>query len=187
MEAGNKAIGSLNASPAALAYNILHSALTRSLTVDVVAAFDWSDKRPLRTQTKASIPSLAHHLRVPGVHDHLLRASRDWGGVGADQNEEDCRLALDRIEQRFTAFIANADFQDCLKRLREVRHYRLAHNLFDREPAEPTYSDLSLLLDLAREFASDGLLAVAGKSQDYSGAEREAARSAEHLWMSGLG
>lgn len=182
MDAGNRAIGELNVSHGMLAYNILHSTLVRSLTIEVAAAFDWSEKRSITAQQKASIPSLVHHLRLPGVADRLLELSRQWSGLPVDQNEKDCRDALQRIEQRHSDCWTDPNFQDLLKRLREVRDYRLAHNLFDKDPGEMTYAQLFTLLDIAKSFAADGLLAVTGHGQDYAGVEREAARSANDLW-----
>ena len=186
MDAGNRTIGKLHPSHGAHAYNILHATLARNLTIDVVAAFDWSPVRTLEKQTKASVPALVHHLRLPEVADHLLAFSRRWDGLSPDQNEKDCGDALSRIEKRYSDCCSDLEFQDGLSKLRQVRDYRVAHNLFDNEPPEPTYAELSLILDNAKDFAADGLLAVIGRGQDYEGAERQAASSARDLWTRGL-
>lgn len=186
MDAGNRTVGELNTSHGAHAYNILHAALARNLTIDVVAAFDWSPVRSLEKQTKASVPALVHHLRVPDVADQLLAFSRRWDGLSPDQNERDCGDALSRIEKRYSDCCADLEFQDSLSKLRQVRDYRIAHNVFDNEPPEPSYLQLSRILNNAKDFAADGLLAVIGRGQDYEGAEREAASSARDLWTRGL-
>ena len=186
MEAGNQILANLNVSHGMLSYNILHQTLVRSLVLDVTSCFDWSKKYPPERQSKASIEALYYYITREGIADIFLERARNFSSVIGNQHEEDCREALARISQNHANCSQDPEFQRRLLTLRHLRDQRIAHNQFGTTPHAPTYAELFQLLDVAKQFSADGLLAVLGRGQDYEGFEQSAARSARDLWTRAL-
>lgn len=173
-------------------YNAVQYALTMKLAMDLARIFDLSagTRFPPEEQDKASIPVLAALMSRPDVQDAFENEAADWlpgvehiigdrNAVPADVLEgvlktlEDDHRSGDRAAFRkaSASFLAVAaklvvdgsDEKGALVRVREFRNKRLAHSLFDKEPDQlPKYSDLYLLLDIAKEAAKFALLAVEG-------------------------
>jgi hypothetical protein len=102
---------------------LIQNSLAIRLTLDVAKVFDVGLSRPLDDQDKASIPILAHYLARSDVRYHLLERARAWTPHYPEQGAA------------------------ALERVRGLRHRRLAHSLFDKEPDPlPRYNDLFDLL-----------------------------------------
>jgi hypothetical protein len=182
MEAGNIAVKGAEFSKAANAYNIIHSALTRSLSVDVAAMFDWSRNRPVSRQVKASIPSLLNHLGVKGVVERFIDFSDSWNAPDRDANRLACRSIISKIKTEYDDAISNHEFNIALRRLESVRNDHLAHNLFEKSNVEITYAQLIMLLDYAKKFSAYAIFMLKGHTVSYDGEEMRAKESAEYLW-----
>ena len=136
---------------------------------------------------------LATLFRVEGVRERLANAASDWlpgiesandDGVDGDVREvmlsleeghraadiDDCLVVVDRYLSLTDMLAAvESDGAVALERLRSFRTKRLAHALFDKEPdAYPRHSDLTLLLEIAKEAAALSSLAVEGLNTDFA-------------------
>jgi hypothetical protein len=189
-------------------YFATQNALALKLAMDLARIFDLSEggRYPPDEQDKASIPVLAALLRKPDIQNALERDAAEWLPGGArlgtfgpappgvleaalkeaeenhrSQDRDRCRRAIaDFITIAGRLEIQRSEGGVALRRIREFRNRRLAHSLFDQEPeALPRYSDLSLLLDVAKEAATHASLAVEGLSVDFSDQARGDRRNAE--------
>jgi hypothetical protein len=176
-------------------YHAVQSALTIKVAMDLARIFDRSENRPLENQDKASVPILAALLGRSDVQTVLVREAANWIGEAAHvhhpssapadlldaalrsleeqhRSEErvSCRKAIDEfltIAARLT--IDGSKEKVAFERIRELRHRRLAHSLFDKQPeALPKYSDLQILLDVAKEAAERASLAVERLNTDFA-------------------
>lgn len=169
-------------------YHAVQNALALKLTMDIARIFDLSDTRrfPAERQDKASIPVLAALMGRPDVQEALEHDAARWlAGVEsigaeddaafddvitqleADQRAEDSRDCKNAIAGFLAATstigLDGSEEREALSRIRQVRDRRLAHSLFDKEPDNlPRYSDLYLLLGLAKNAAKHAALAVEG-------------------------
>jgi hypothetical protein len=170
----------------------MQNAPALKLAMDLARIFDLSEgARYLpEEQDKASIPVLAGLLRKPDVQNALEQDAAEWlpgvahlGPVGTappeiieaaikaaeenhrSQDRDTCRSAIaDFLTAAGRVEIEESEEKVSVRRIREFRHRRLAHALFDREPeALPKYSDLSLLLEIAKEAATRASLAIEGR------------------------
>jgi AbiU2 len=189
-------------------YNAVQNALALKLAMDLARIFDCSEggRYPPEEQDKASIPVLGALLQRPDVQNGLEQEAAKWfpgsahfGTVGPappevfeeglrmleehyrSEDREQCRKAV----ADFLAFAARlgvegSEEKASLGRIRDFRHRRLAHALFDKEPeAPPRYADLNLLLDLAKEAATRASLAVEGLNIDFGDKARRSRQNAE--------
>ncbi|TQI74064.1 hypothetical protein FHT98_1805 [Bosea sp. AK1] len=189
-------------------YNGVQYALTMKLAMDLARIFDLSESKrfPPEEQDKASIPVLAALMSRPDVRNALENEAAEWlpgveyigasNAIPADVLEgilksvEDDHRAGDRasFQNASASFLVIAgrlavdgsDEKAALVRIREFRNKRLAHSLFDKEPDElPKYSDLHLLLDIAKEAAKYALLAVEGLNTEFDDQARRDHEKAE--------
>ncbi|SEH24086.1 hypothetical protein SAMN03159407_2024 [Rhizobium sp. NFR12] len=175
-------------------YGAIQNALVLKLAMDVARVFDFSVGRPIERQDMASIPVLAMLFRTGSVKETLVENASQWlSGVewaGAEDGdrtadlqdialelEEDHRLADgDACRSAINDFlVVNDRVSDvgseeglALARVRAFRNRRLAHSLFNKEPDEyPRYSDLTMLLELAKKAAALSSLAVEGLNVNF--------------------
>ncbi|NKL18476.1 hypothetical protein GFM07_05075 [Rhizobium leguminosarum bv. viciae] len=187
-------------------YNAVQNALTLKLALDVARIFDisLSARYPVEEQDKASVQVLAALLEREDVTAELEKAAAAWmpgfdyagddfaalpDGVGdalaemaegdAGENKASCRAAIEEFVAE-AAKLKNEDDEahGALTRVREFRNKRLAHSLFDKEPdAFPRYSDLDILLGMAKIAARLAKLAVEGGNTEL---EEQAKRNREN-------
>ena len=189
-----------------LAYNSLHQSLAINMTIQLSRIFDLSANYHPHLQDKASIPVLAALLRQAGVGELLMeQAARATPSAAyvfppADEHkaEIDRIVALDHAneQKRYSHDCSEAirQFLDLASKvdlvgsvynianngLREIRNKRLAHSLFDKDPnAMPRYSDLDLMLDLAKSAVIYGSMAVEGANRDFDDLERDMSENAQ--------
>lgn len=178
-------------------YGIVQNALTLKLSMDIARIFDVGQnlKFPPETQEKASIQVLAALLQVTGVTERLEAEASNWlPGIEDIPSDEDKIASPDVVGmmQTIEAEYQAGDREICrktiaayldvtarlsavgskeeaaVKRIRDFRNRRLAHSLFDKEPdAIPMYSDLHLLLALAKEAVTHASLAVEGLDTEF--------------------
>ncbi|MGR9268163.1 AbiU2 domain-containing protein [Rhizobium leguminosarum] len=187
-------------------YNAVQNALTLKLALDVARIFDISAsaRYPAEEQDKASVQVLAALLQRVDVPAELERAAAGWtpsfdyagddfadmpdgvSGVLKEMAEDDAEEHKASCRAAINAFVAEAarlkdeaeETHGALTRVREFRNKRLAHSLFDKEPdAFPLYSDLDLLLGIAKKAARLAKLAVEGGNTEL---EEQAARNREN-------
>jgi hypothetical protein len=178
-------------------YGVVQNALALKLAMDIARIFDvgQNPRFPPETQDKASVQVLAALFEVPGVQEQLEAEASGWlpgiedlncDGAGVSSPEiasiiqemdaehraedgESCGkaiLAYLDIAARLSA--AGSQEEAAIRRVREFRNRRLAHSLFDKEPdALPMYSDLDLLLSLAKEAAKHASMIVEGLNTEF--------------------
>jgi hypothetical protein len=164
------------------AYTTIHHALSLKLAIDIARIFDFGAGREPDKQDKASIPVLVHHLRKPEVAAEFVRRSQSWTNTPSQialAPKAACQAAIDLIITSASE-LETRKIIEALGRVRDLRNRRLAHMLFDKEPDPlPNYSDLFLLLKLARVIATPAVLAVEGEVALFVGNEQFARRDAE--------
>lgn len=167
-------------------YNVIQQRLAMMLAVDLARVFDVSAGKHLDSQDKASIPVLAHHLRRADIRASLEERARNWIAWLADENAETCVECIDHALSDYDRLVSSDEGRTALERVRELRTQRLAHNLFDKDPARPFYSELFMLADFARSFVARTTLAIMGHADDLSDREQHLSRSAEAFWAAAL-
>jgi hypothetical protein len=184
------------------------NALALKLAMDLARIFDLSEgtRYPPETQGKASILVLAGLLRKTDVQNGLEQDAAEWlpsdthsGALGSappgaveaaikeveeshrSADREKCRRAIaDFLATAARVEMAGSEENSALKRIREFRNRRLAHALFDRESeTPPKYSDLNLLLEIAKEAATRACFAVEGLNADFIDEARRDRQNAE--------
>lgn len=177
-------------------YGAVQNALALKLSMDLARIFDLSRGKRFAPaeQDKASVQVLAALLGRIDVQDSLERQAGEWLSgithVGSTKSAHSnvVEVALASIEEEYRSddrgacrkaiidFLAEVNridvmgSEECLalRRLREFRDRRLAHSLFDKEPdALPRYSDLNLMLGIAKEATRLASLAVEGKNTEF--------------------
>lgn len=189
MEAGNRIVldHGMVAGAHAAPYNIIQSRLAMALATDLARTFDASESgRKADTQQKASIPILVHYLRKPEVREALERRAAGVTAWMANESREACTQALDRAIAAYDVLMADPTLSEAIKRIRDLRTYRLAHYLYHREPDRPMYADLFALIDFAAKFADDVTLPVMAGHRDMTGREEDVGRCALSFWRSAL-
>jgi hypothetical protein len=173
-------------------YNVVHNSLALTVALDLARIFDVTnpDRYPVEQQDKASIPVLANLLMRSDVQDALAGKARCWLphlSGGAELGEGDCRRAMSTALTLYDAYVKSNDHQEALSRVREFRTSRLAHHLFDDLPTDlPSFEDLDLLANCARDFVRSAVLAVEGRDRDL-GREEEIKRHLDkRFWDVGL-
>jgi hypothetical protein len=176
-------------------YYAIQNALVLKLSMDLSRLFDISNtvRFKAETQEKASIPVLFALLSREDVRLHFIDKARQWiPGISNHGNIESNLSSLftdssDELQNELRSSDQNhcaaaiADFlelaslincdgnkeKEALIRVREFRNRRLAHSLFDKTPDKPPrYSDLDLLLEVAKEAAKLASMAVEGLGID---------------------
>lgn len=188
MEAGNQIVieRGLVTDERAQTYNILQSRLAMMLAVDLARVLDITEGRSMDQQDKASIPILAHHLERSDVREHLAKRAATGIAWFADEDEKGCATAIDEALELHRKLRADQIGAAAIKKVRELRTQRLAHSLYDAEPAGPFYSDLFLLADFARDFVARVSMAIMAGERDMSTGEQGTLRSARSFWAVAL-
>lgn len=188
MDAANRMViaRGLVVGPRAEPYNIIQQRLAMMLAVDLARVFDVSGSRHLDNQDKASIPVLAHHLRRVDIRALLEVRARDGIAWMANVSAEACAASIDRALKDYDQLLSSDEGRTALERLRELRTQRLAHSLFDKDPARPFYSELFLLADFAGTFVSQTTLAIMGNNHDLANRQEDLGRSADAFWAAAL-
>lgn len=188
MEAGNQLViqHGLLVGEAAETYNIIQTRLAMMLALDLARVLDVSVGRSKDKQDKASVPILAHHLDRPDVRGRLAKRAEDGIAWFAGVNEQACVDAIDEALELNRNIYADPVGATAIERVRELRTQRLAHSLYDADPARPFYSDLFLLADFARDFVGRVSQAIMAGDRDMSGPELRAMQSAQRFWSGAL-
>lgn len=113
------------------------------LSIELARIFDADEGRPIARQSKASLPVLAHYLGRADVQEALARRSRH------NSRSERISNSIASFLRRWRRLEESPSDQSALANLKSFRNYEIAHSIFDRQPAYPTYAELFRLCSVA--------------------------------------
>lgn len=173
-------------------FNSIQHALSLKVALDVSRIFDYNPKYEILTQDKASIPVMTKLISGRDIKRQLFKINYSEiaeaiGGsplgentkleaeifqkLRQNTNKKSCRnflMSFRNITKKFDE-LSNINSREkiAIERLRQFRNWRLAHPIFNKEFNKlPSYSDLKLLIEVAREIITDAALIIQGKNID---------------------
>lgn len=144
----------------------------------------------------ASIPLLVRLMRQRRSITRIEARARLWMPYRSSYDETNARAAVTSIESAAAAFDALRQSTANRAALQKLTHFRnkyLAHILLDEpqdfieaQSAVPTFGELHLLVDAARDIFQHARFAVTGSNWDLSEWEAERVRIADAFWKPAL-
>ena len=87
------------------------------------------------------MPILAYYLAQPDIRQCLLVRSGLYANF--------CEAEIDACLARWAAFQASSSDAAALTRMQQLRDWRIAHNIFEKEPELPTHRGIFRLVSVA--------------------------------------
>ena len=171
------------------AYMVIVQSLVANLAITLARLFDPGSRRyhPNRSEL-ASLPLIIRLLRQRRCQKLLLDHARKWTPdlVGMEAvNASTCTEAIAGAIKAYRELLAAPGGQSRIRRLRHFRNFVLAHTMMD-DPRKraPLYSDLFILLDVAREIVDKLKLAIDGSHIDLPDLHQMYREIADRFWSS---
>jgi hypothetical protein len=172
-------------------YNTLKYCMALHLALTLARLFDPGARRnDANRMDIASIPLLVRLLKQKRCRAILVARARRWTPHMprlADAHAAACERAIDGAIQAYAKLRATPDGRKSAETLKNFRNQKLAHSLIGTVLKElPRYSQLLLLMDVARDVANHTTLAVRGDNLDLKEIEIERHREACKFWKPAL-
>lgn len=178
-------------------YNTLKDTTSLLLTLLLAKLFELPRPRPDESPAKrhnrsdvASIPLMLRLMKQRRCRRTLLAEARLWTPSiedFADTNEKVCAQAIDASVSMYSDLKRQLDGRHALRTLTTFRNTLLAHNLLDAAMRVlPTYNQLFLLTDVARNVVDHAQLAIEGDNLDLMDFEEGEVKSAKVFWNAAL-
>jgi hypothetical protein len=176
LEASNRVLQALAGirTSGAEGHKIIQASLRMGLCLELARVFDVG-RRPIPKQDKASLPILAYYLVQPDVRQRLVARSGPYANL--------CEAEIDACLARWTAFNANSSDAAALDRMQQLRDWRIAHNIFEKEPELPTHRGIFRLVSVAASITCHAQGAITpGRKIDFKTMARSYRRSGNDFW-----
>ncbi|WP_133123845.1 hypothetical protein [Phyllobacterium zundukense] len=172
-------------------YNAVAQSMMLTLAVTVSRMFDKGRKltHPNKRDV-ASIPLLIRLLRQKRCKDALIERARVWTPASMElesMHVRDCEKAIDRAIRAYHSLSTTGRGRHAIAKLKQLRDYRIAHHLMkvpDRKL--PTYDNLFVLVDTARDVMNAAILAVKGVDTSLKEFEKMHRKEADRFWEAAL-
>jgi hypothetical protein len=138
----------------------------------------------------ASIPLLIRLLKQRRARTVLQERARRWTPqmrTLSETHARNCEAAIEAAIAAYNSLSRTGAGRGALLRLRAFRNKILAHLLLNASRRiRPTYSQLFLLLDAARNVTGHALLAIDGLNVDFKDVEKQRERRSMAFWKTAL-
>lgn len=138
----------------------------------------------------ASIPLMIRLLKQKRCRDALIARAREWTPhleFLIDAQAAACEQAIDNAVQEYSKLQKSYEGRTAIKKLTDFRNKMLAHNLLGEAlKKRPSYNDLFLLMDTARDITGHAKLAIMGENLDLTDFEEEFLRASNVFWSRAL-
>jgi hypothetical protein len=178
-------------------YNSVHQSMTLLLALTLAKLFELPGPRARQTKSArynksdvASIPLMIRLLTQRRCQVTLSERARDWTPmlVGMeDSNAAACEQAIKDAVDAYARLRRTQAGRNAMAKLKTFRNKVLAHTLL--APAlrtAPTYNELFLLMDVARDVTDHACLAITGNNLALRGLEEEFMRMSRTFWGAAL-
>lgn len=146
-----------------------------------------SAAKKLNSSDVVSLPLLLRLIGQKRCTRHLVGRARSWHPVMGDTNVNACEKAILGALAPYGRLRGSPQGIAALAKVRAFRNSFLAHTLLTRdEKSIPTYSELRLLTDAARDILQDAEFAVTGVHHFMADWEAERQRIARAFWIPAL-
>ncbi|MBX9910073.1 MAG: hypothetical protein K2Z25_15330 [Beijerinckiaceae bacterium] len=177
--------------PGAVTYETVAQSLVLNLAMSLARVYDEGSRlRHPNKRELASIPLIARLLSQKRCQDELARRARQWTPQYpefADSQEAACRKAISDALAAFDRLHTDRVGREAVRRLRLMRNKVLAHSYMDEViVAMPTYDQVFLLADVARDVASGAMLAIDGRHVDLTEFEEGRVAQGRLFWEHAL-
>lgn len=177
--------------PGAVTYETVAQSLVLNLAMSLARLYDTGSRlRHPNRRDLASIPLIARLLRQKRCQNELARQARHWTPQYphfADSQEAACRKAIGEALSAFDRLRNDRTGRAAVRRLRQMRNKVLAHSYMDEIiVAMPTYDQVFLLADVARDVAAGAMLAIDGRHIDLAEFEQGRVEQAKLFWEHAL-
>jgi hypothetical protein len=129
---------------------------------------------------------LVHFLKQKRCKSVLLTRARESTpnlASSAGLNARDCEEAINKALGSYSSLSQTIGGRRALAALKDFRNIKLAHSLMGKLLKKlPTYDDLFLMVNVAREVMTSAKLAVTGVNTDFIEIEKLRRRDAEFFW-----
>jgi hypothetical protein len=178
-------------------YNSVRQSMALFLALTLAKLFEIPTPRSGETRATrynrsdvASIPLMIRLLKQRRCRTALSKRARGW--TPALTGTEDihatfCERAIDRAIEAYDQIRRTRGRRSAIAKLKAFRDKALAHTLLgDALEKTPSYNELFLLMDVARDVTDQAKLAILGNGLDLKKVERERVRMAEAFWRPAL-
>ncbi len=177
--------------PGPLTYEAVAQALVLNLGMSLARLYDHGSKnRHPNKRDLASIPLIARLLRQKRCQAELARQARQWTPQipsFADSQEAACRRAIADALAAYSQLRADPAGRVAVRKLRQMRDRVMAHSYMDEVLiAMPTYNQLFLLADVARDVAAGAMLAINGRHVELLDFEEDRVEQGQLFWQQAL-
>lgn len=175
----------------AQAYETIATSLALNLAISLSRLFDSGSKRfPPNKRDIASIPLLLRLIKQRRCQKKLIEKAREWTPQIPRLADVNASACIQSIEGAIAAYENPPDrtaFRRANAKLREFRNVRLAHSMMSEVlDSVPTYGELFMLSDVARNVTDEVLHAVTGQAKQLREIEAMYREQANYFWMKAL-
>ena len=104
-----------------------------------------------------------------------------------DENAATCEQEIDRAAAAYAQLRGTHAGRNAIAKLKSFRNKVLAHTLLGQVlEITPTYNELFLLMDVARDVSGHAQLAILGNNLDLKAVEEELLRMSKAFWRPAL-
>ena len=177
-------------------YNAVQQSMAIFLAITLAKLFETPSLRRMSKGTRfnksdvASIPLMIRLLKQKRCRASLSKRASDWTpqipGM-ASRNVASCERAIDRAIAGYEALRRTGAGRAAVAKLKKFRDKVAAHTLLGSAiKAAPTYREMFLLADVARDVAEQARLAIAGVHVDLSDSEGSLLDVSKAFWRPAL-
>jgi hypothetical protein len=138
----------------------------------------------------ASIPLMIRLLKQERCRHALAARAREWTAHlrdTGDAQQAACERAIDAAVKAYSDLRRTYDGRSAITKLSDFRNKALAHILLGEAlKKRPSYNDLFLLMDAARDVTDNAKRAILGNNLDLKNVEKECARTSKVFWSLAL-
>lgn len=177
-------------------YNAVSQSMSMFLTITLAKLFETPTLRGLSKATRynrsdvASIPLMIRLLKQRRIQKNLCNRARDWTPslqYTSDINAKSCGRAIDRSVEAYRMLRGKHTGRIAVAKLRKFRDKVAAHTLMvEALKASPTYNELFLLMDVARDVTEHARLAISGIHVDLKDSEERLIEMSRAFWTPAL-
>jgi hypothetical protein len=178
-------------------YNTIHQSNTLFLALTLAKLFEMP--RPRQKESKAnrynrsdvaSIPLMIRLLKQKRCRDALIARAREWTPhieLLIDAQAAACEQAINNAVLEYAKLKKSYKGRTAINNLASFRNKMLAHNLLgEAMKKRPSYDELFLLMDVARDITGYAKLAILGENLDMIDYETERVRASKAFWSLAL-
>lgn len=175
-------------------YNTIRQSNTLFLALTLAKLFEMPRPRQWESKTNrynksdvASIPLMIRLLKQKRCRYALIARARKWTPLLSDEQAAACEKAIDNAVLEYVTLKKSYKGRTAIKNLAGFRNKMLAHTLLgEAMEKRPSYGDLFLLMDAARDITGYAKFAILGENLSMMDYEEERVRASKVFWSLAL-